>query len=92
MTNATPRTIVSDLDRTHTIRDDGFLVDPIRIEVDLGDIIDLDFEGFLDLISERAGFALLMQQSYEIVGHTNGSLFLHVLGDVSWHLEEENNR
>lgn len=67
----------------HAVTDDGFLVEPIVITVDLSDIIELDLEGFLDLISELAGFPLMMAQEYTIVGYEPQAVRLSVTGDVS---------
>jgi hypothetical protein len=55
-----------------------------QCEIDLADVIDLDLEGFLDLISERAfGSILLMDVTYAVAGVTGDTLRLNVAGDTS---------
>lgn len=39
-----------------------------RVEVSLGEVIDRDFEDFLDLIAERAGDPLMGDIRYIVVG------------------------
>lgn len=53
------------------------------VTVDLSDVIDLDLEGFLDLISERAyGTPLAQDIEYEIVGHGLHSVQLEVVANI----------
>lgn len=61
------------------------------VAVELSEIIDNDFEGFLDILSERLlHSANLMDINYSVVGHADDST-LHILvsGDVSEAIEEE---
>ena len=58
---------------------------------DLSEIINLDLEGFLDRISEDAGFPLLMDQSYQVEGHEGDTLLIRVRGDVSLDLDSRAN-
>ena len=85
--------VKADDGRVHAVTADGFLVEGVAIHVDLSEIIGdehgLGFEGFLDLISERAGFPLLMEQEYMIIGHGEQSLTLLVNGNVSMHMEAQ---
>lgn len=54
------------------------------VAVDLSDVIDNDLEGFLDLISYKmTGTELLMDITYNVVGHEEDMLFIRVRGDVS---------
>lgn len=54
------------------------------VAVELSDIIDRDFDGFLDLLSEKlTGTELLMDINYQVVGHDENILFINVRGDVS---------
>jgi hypothetical protein len=89
---ATPRTTVTDA-RGVALRidEDAFLIDPAEIQVEISEIIECDLEGFLDLISERAGFPLLQEQRYEIDGaHSQETtLTLRVFGNVEAHLDDE---
>jgi hypothetical protein len=48
--------------------------------VSLGELIDYDLEGFLDLIAERAGYPLLMDIDYDISEHKNNEVLLRVTG------------
>lgn len=63
------------------------------IKIDLDEIIEADFEGFLDMICELAGYPLLMNISYEVEGvDSDGSLQLRVCGEVEeeqWYVESE---
>lgn len=78
------RTITNDNGESYEIDENNFLTDGVLIKVDLTSVIDLDLEGFLDLISNDAGFPLLMQQDYTIEGHEEGNvLLLRVRGDAS---------
>lgn len=56
-----------------------------NIVINLSEIIDNDFEGFLDIISNRlVGSPLLMDINYNVVGCENGDvLIIQVRGDVS---------
>ncbi len=84
------RTVKDRNGEEHEIDEDNFLVSGVLIKVDLCDIINNDVEGFLDLISEDAGFPLLMQQDYTIEGHEpENVLLLRVKGDVSMELENQ---
>ena len=60
-----------------------------EIALDLDEVIGLDLEGFLDLISVRAvGNELLMDIDYRIIGiQPDGSLLLAVTGDSSMALD-----
>lgn len=79
-----PGTITDEFGGVHQLAEDGqFLAKGIDIKVDLCEIIDLDLEGFLDMISERAGFGLLMQQEYTVVRHKGNTLTLRVTGDIT---------
>jgi len=54
----------------------------------LSEVMRLDLDGLLDLISNRlTGTDILMQASYEIVGHTQDTILLFVEGDASAILE-----
>lgn len=70
------------------IDEDGWIKG--RIKVELCELHG-DFESFLDMISERIGYPLLMQQSYKAVGIEDGgmTLVLEVEGDASAYLEGE---
>lgn len=62
------------------------------VQVDLSEIVGLDLEGFLDLISQRlTGTDILENQSYEIVGHIKDSLLLFIEGDARAILKTEEN-
>lgn len=60
------------------------------VRVDLHDIFDTDFEGFLDIISEElVGNELLNEPSYHLIGSDNESnLYFEVTGTVEI-LEDE---
>lgn len=74
----------------HDVDENNFLVDGVLIKIGLDEVIDADLEGFLDLISDEAGFPTLMQQDYEIEGYEPGNyLLLRVRGDVSMDLERQ---
>lgn len=61
------------------------------VEVDLDDIIELDAEGFLDLLSEGlTGSSLLSDIQYKAVGVKEGMIQIEVQGDTSMIEEEEN--
>jgi hypothetical protein len=81
-------TIVCEKGESHVYLPNGFLRFGIDVKVDLSEIIDTDLEGFLDLISERAGFPLLQQQEYICIGAEDEALIFRVRGDISAHLEE----
>lgn len=60
------------------------------VEVDLEDIIELDAEGFLDLLSEEStGSSLLSDIQYKAVGVEKGMIQIEVQGDTSMIEEEE---
>lgn len=67
------------------VDEDGFLFKPVSIQVELSEIIDVDFEGFLDLICERAGFGLLTELEYRVVGAKHGGIVIEVQGNVTLH-------
>ena len=55
------------------------------VSIELSTIIDNDFEGFLDIISELlVGHPTLMNVNYSVVGHLeDDTILLKVSGDVS---------
>ena len=54
------------------------------VAVSLSDVVDLDEEGFLDLLSEKlTGGPLLMDIGWSVVGHRKNTLHLEVKGDAS---------
>jgi hypothetical protein len=58
------------------------------IAVDLQEIIDRNYEEFLDLISVKAaGSELLMDVTYDVVGNSPFGILIEVNGDVSGILE-----
>jgi hypothetical protein len=58
------------------------------VAVDLGEVIDTDLEGFLNLISERlTDTDILMGVSYNVVGHEEDTLWIEVTGDTKEILE-----
>jgi hypothetical protein len=60
------------------------------IEIELAEVIDNDFESFLDVISEKlTGSTLLMGTDYSIVGRNGNAILLAVTGDASMILEDE---
>lgn len=64
------------------------------IQIHASDMIDNDYEGFLDFISEKlVGSDLLMDVNYEVVAQAKkmflNELILKVTGDVSTIIEEE---
>ena len=62
------------------------------IQIHISDIIDNDYEGFLDAISEKlVGSDLLMDVNYDVVGLADepNELILKVSGDVSMILENQ---
>lgn len=71
------------------IEDDGLLYGVV--EVDLGEIIDHDFEGFLDLLSKRlTGTGVLSDIRYSVVGHKLPDVVLiEVGGDPSQAMEHK---
>lgn len=81
------RTVRDRNGETHLVDDANYLLDGVLVKIDLSAVIALDLEGFLDQISEDAGFPLLMAQSYEIEGHEGDTLLLRVRGDVSMELD-----
>lgn len=54
----------------------------VNIEVSIDDIIEVDYEGFLDLISEEAGEPLLMDIGYKVVGVRSEQIIIKVTGVV----------
>ena len=52
-----------------------------EVKVSLDEIIDNDFEGFLDLIAELTGNPLLMDISYRMLRVEDDMLILEVSGD-----------
>ena len=55
-----------------------------QIKVSLSEAIDHDLEGWLDLLAELAGYPMLMDISYRIVGHEGDeTLCIEVCGDAS---------
>lgn len=53
------------------------------VAVDLNDIIETDFEGFLDMISYAVlDDALLSDVSYSVVGTDHGSILIQVSGYI----------
>ena len=87
-----PRTIKNEHGERYAIDENDFLTDGVLIKVDLNDIIDLDLEGFLDRISEDAGFSVLMAQTYELEGHEGNTLLLRIRGDVSMQIDYDDDR
>lgn len=75
--------VKNDFGKWVKVDDEGWLLKPIRITVGLEEIIDTNFEGFLDLISERAGFELMMEQAFAVVGAKQGNVLIEVHGNVS---------
>ncbi len=68
--------------------DDWIAVD---IYVSLEEIIDNDLEGFLDIICSRTGIYSLMDFIYGVSGVSeDGQILIHVEGDASEFLEDEN--
>lgn len=60
------------------------------VNIDLDDIISVDLEGFLDILSKRlTGSPLLMDISYEVVGNDGNTLKIKVTGDNSM-IDEKN--
>jgi hypothetical protein len=51
------------------------------VQVDLGEVIDRDLEGFLDLIAERSGDPLLMDIGYAVDRAEGDSLVIRVWGE-----------
>ena len=83
-------TVKNDRGEDCQVDEDGFL-EGVNVSVDLSDLIDGNLESFLDLISERAGFPLLTEQSYAIVGFTGETtLTLRVTGNVEMELDSRN--
>ena len=67
-------------------KNNGWIYGVVR--VNLSEILNFELEGLLDLISMRlTGTDILMQASYEIVGHTQDTILLFVEGDASAILE-----
>lgn len=63
-----------------------------EILVKLDEIIELDYEGFLDLVSNLCvGNELLTDITYEVIGSKDGLIKLSVIGDdylaAQWNLE-----
>jgi len=80
------KTIRDGFGKLREVHDDGFLINPILVVGDLGEIIDSDLEGFLDIISEAAGFPLMTEVTWTVVGHTAAGVKLAVSGNVSEHI------
>ena len=60
------------------------------VEIDLAEVIHLDHEGFLDLVSEKAtGSLLLSDINTKLIGHRGETLILQVTGDASMIKEDE---
>jgi len=53
-----------------------------QVEVELAAVIDGDLESFLDLLAEEAGYPLLMDIYYNVVGHVGDQLLIRVRGEV----------
>ena len=64
-------------------------LEKIVVSVTLSEIIEHDFEGFLDLLVERAGYPMLQEIGYCIEGHDEDVLHIRVSGDASELLNEE---
>lgn len=59
------------------------------VSINYHDIIHVDFEGFLDLISTAAvGHDCLMDISYELVGCDDDDLIFTVVGEVDFNPDE----
>ena len=60
------------------------------VSVELSDLIDNDFENFLDIISEKlTNSPCLMDVSYEVVGSGNGdTIYIKVMGDITDIIDE----
>lgn len=104
--NATTEELVSELERRYdslypireasevlASRDENNYVEGY-IQIHISDMIDNDYEGFLDFISEKLiGNDLLMDINYEVVAQAKkmfpNELILKVTGDVSTIIEEE---
>jgi len=59
---------------------DGVSEVETNVLVDVEELLVLDFEGFLDLIAERAGHPTLMDIDYALEGVEGGSLVFKVTG------------
>jgi hypothetical protein len=60
------------------------------VAIDLGDLIDLELEGFLDKLSQLlTGGELLMDIQYEVVGHEKDSLWMKISGNAKEVVETE---
>lgn len=104
--NATTEELVSELERRYdslypireasevlASRDENNYVEGY-IQIHISDMIDNDYEDFLDFISEKlVGSNLLMDVNYEVVAQAKkmfpNELILKVTGDVSTIIEEE---
>ncbi len=76
--------------KVYRLEDDGVsLMDGIPVVMELSDVISTNLENFLDIVSEDAGFPLMQSQTYEIVGHTTSSITLHLWGDVSADIDDD---
>lgn len=54
------------------------------VNIHISDIIDNDFEGFLDILSEKlVGSPCLMSIDYKAVAANNNEIYLQVFGDAS---------
>jgi len=62
-----------------------------KIEIDASDMTELEYEDFLDLISEKAvGHCCLEDISYRVVGHKrNNIIILKVTGEDNYDKDEE---
>ena len=60
-----------------------------NIIVSLDDILDINIEDFMDILSTKlTGSPLLMDIGYQIIGTQNNNLIIHVTGDASSILDE----
>jgi hypothetical protein len=57
------------------------------IAMELSTFIDHDLEGILDLMAEICGHPLMTDIHYEVVGHEEDVILLHVTGDIKLSLE-----
>ncbi len=104
--NATTEELVSELEKRNdnlyplkeaseilALRDENNYVEGY-IRIHINDMIDNDYEGFLDFISEKlVGSDLLMDVNYEVVAQAKkmfpNELILKVTGDASTIIESE---
>ncbi len=59
----------------------------VTVTVPLSEVLDTNFEGFLDLLAETVGHPLLMDIDYKLVGVDNGDPVFEVSGDYSMERE-----